>query len=74
MYVNIGENKALRKKDIVGVFDLDFTTVSVNTRNYLNKMQREGKVVTLGYNLPRSFILTSENLVYLSPLNVSSIK
>ena len=74
MYLHIGENKVLLKDEIVGIFDLDFSTVSVNTRNYLNSAQKEGRVITLGFNLPKSFIVTRDDKIYLSPLNVQAIK
>ena len=74
MYIHIGENKVLRKKDIMFIFDLDSSTVSIHTRNYLNKAQREGRVVALGYDLPKSFIVARDNKIYLSPFNTSTIK
>ncbi|MBE6673912.1 MAG: DUF370 domain-containing protein [Ruminococcaceae bacterium] len=74
MYIHIGENKVLRKRDIAFIFDLDSSTVSVHTRNFLNKAQRENRVITLGYDLPKSFVVTRDNTVYLSPFNTSTIK
>ena len=41
MYIHIGSNKSVRKSDIVAIFDLDTSTVSVHTRNYLARAQRE---------------------------------
>ena len=73
MYIHIGNNKVVRDTDILGVFDLDSSTVSVNTRNYLSNAQKEKRVKTLGYELPKSFIILKNNEVYLSPLNTSSI-
>ena len=73
MYVHIGENKVIRKKDIEFIFDLDSATVSVHTRNYLKKAERENRVVLLGYDLPRSFIVTRDKTVYLSPFNSSTV-
>ena len=40
MYIHIGENKVLRKKDIAFIFDLDSATVSVYTRNFLKKAEK----------------------------------
>ena len=74
MYVHIGENRVLRKKDILFIFDMDSTTVSVHTRNYLNKAQRENRVITVGLDLPKSFIVTQDNKIYLSPFNSTTIK
>ena len=74
MYVHIGENKVLRKKDIAFIFDLDSSTVSVHTRNFLKKAEKENRVIMLGFDLPKSFVVTKDNLVYLSPFNTSTIK
>ena len=73
MYVHIGENKVIRKKDIEFIFDLDSATVSEHTRNYLKKAEQEKRVVLLGYDLPRSFIVTRDKTVYLSPFNSSTV-
>ena len=74
MYIHIGENKVLRKKDIAFIFDLDSATVSVHTRNFLKKAEKENRVILIGYDLPRSFVVTRDNLVYLSPFNTATIK
>ena len=41
MYVHIGPSKAVRKEDIISVFDLDSSTVSVFTRSFLSKAEKE---------------------------------
>ena len=74
MYVHIGENKVIRKKDISFIFDLDSATVSVHTRNFLKKAEKEGRVTMLGYDLPKSFVVTRDNRVYLSPYNSATIR
>lgn len=74
MYIHIGSNKSVRKSDIVAIFDLDTSTVSVHTRNYLARAQREGRVKTLGLDLPKSFILMNDGTVYLSPFNTTTVK
>lgn len=74
MYIHIGENKVVRKKDIIFVLDLDSSTVSVHTRNFLNKAQKENRLVTLGLDLPKSFIVTRDNTVYLSSLNSTTVE
>ncbi|MBQ4108378.1 MAG: DUF370 domain-containing protein [Clostridia bacterium] len=73
MYIHIGNNKVVKKSMILGIFDLDSATVSVKTRSFLSIAQKEKRVVTLSYELPKSFIILKNNEVYLSPLNTSSI-
>lgn len=74
MYVHIGENKVLRKKDILFIMDLDSSTVSVHTRNFLKIAEAEKRVTMLGFDLPKSFVVTRDNRVYLSPFNSVTIK
>ena len=59
MYVNIGSDMALRDRSIIGIFDMDNTTISARTRKFLNRAEQEGNVVPCD-DLPKSFVLTVE--------------
>ena len=59
MYLHVGNGKSLRKKDIIGVFDLDTSTVSKITKQFINESQKKGNVEYLDSDLPRSFIVYS---------------
>ena len=73
MYLHIGENKVVRKKDIVAIFDMDSATVSSVTKKYLSNAQKEGKVKALGFDLPRTFIIMRDKTVYLSAYRYARI-
>ena len=75
MYINIGQNITVRGDDIIGIFDMDNTTVTGTTRNYLAKAEQSGRVVYAGYDLPASFTVCAEEeiKVYLSPLSTKTI-
>ncbi len=74
MYINIGGDMSLRSRDIIGVFDLDNTTSSRITQNFLNKAEKEGKVITISLEeLPKSFILTAQKNIYLSPVRPETL-
>ena len=45
MYVNIGSDMALRDRSIIGIFDMDNTTISTRTRKFLNRAELEGSVI-----------------------------
>lgn len=47
-------------RDIIGIFDLDKTTVKKDTREFLNKNETKGLVETVGYDIPLSFIVTGK--------------
>ena len=76
MYLQIGTEKFISTGDIIGIFDLDNTTVNKATRDYLNAAQQENLVETVSYDLPKSFIVTEEKgerRVYISSLNTATV-
>ena len=76
MYLNIGNDMAVREKSIIGIFDLDNTSTSKRTRIFLEKAEKEGIVVPCD-DLPKSFVLTAEygmDRVFLSALSSSTLE
>ena len=59
MYLPIGNDMAVREKSIIGIFDMDNTTTSKRTREFLNKAERDGEVIPCD-ELPKAFVLTAE--------------
>ena len=77
MYLHIGNKSSVKKKDIIGIFDLDTATVSKITKDFINKRQKEGAVTYLDSDLPRAFILLDEKgktRVRLSRISTSGLK
>ena len=60
MYLHIGNGQSVKKKDIIGVFDLDTSTVTKTGKDFINKLERKGMVEYSDDDLPRSFVLISE--------------
>ena len=60
MYLPIGSDMAVRASSIIGIFDLDNTTVSKHTRAFLKQAEQEGQVVSVAEDLPKAFVLTAE--------------
>lgn len=73
MYLHLGGNAIVFTKDIIGIFDMDKTTVSARTRNFLAAKEKEGKIVVLGDGLPQSFVVTKEK-VFLSPISSKTLE
>ena len=40
MYLHLGQDIIVNERDIVGVFDLDNSTISRHTREFLSKAQK----------------------------------
>lgn len=77
MYLHLGADSVVRCRDIIGIFDLDNTTVSKITRETLGKAEKNGEVVTVGYDIPKSFVVCAkkrgENKVYISPVTPATL-
>ena len=77
MYLHLGMDKVIIFDDIIGIFDLDTTTVSKNTRNYLAKAEKAGIVENVCYDLPKSFIVcrnkNGEDRVYISQISSTTL-
>ena len=76
MYLSIGNDMAVRDKSIIGIFDLDNTSTSKRTREFLDRAEREGEVVPCD-DLPKSFVLTSEygfSKVHLTALSSATLE
>ena len=77
MYLHLGNDVVVRKDEILGVFDLDNTSQSIVTRNYLSAAEKSGSLVNAaGAELPKSFVVCSRDgkqTVYLSQLNSSTL-
>ena len=71
MFLHIGNGKSVRKKDVIGIFDLDTATITKTGKDFINRMQRNGKVEYDDDDLPRSFVLIDENKKY--KVNLSRI-
>ena len=77
VYLHIGNNYSVDVRDIVGIFDMDNTTVSGFTNRLLEKAEKNREVFYATYELPKSFIITSKNgrnRVYVSQLAASTLK
>ena len=57
-FLNVGGLISVRSEDIVGIFDIDNTTVSRVTRDFLTKAQKNESVEYATVEIPKSFIVT----------------
>ena len=73
MYLHIGGEYLLRKDKIVGIFDIENTSIAKSTREFFKKSETEKKVINVSYDLPRSFILEDNDTVYISPISPQTL-
>ncbi len=72
MYIHLGENTVITDKNIIGIFDMDTSTVNKATRDYLKNAELKGRIEYVNYELPKSFIVT-DTKIYVSPINTSTL-
>lgn len=71
MYLHLGKGTVVAKSDIVAVFDLDNSSYSHITRDYLARAEKSGRVRSDCDDLPKSFVVIQSGegqYVYLSQL------
>ena len=77
MYIHLGNNAVIKTNEIIGIFDLDNTTVSARTRKFLNIAEKNKNIIITSSELPKSFVVTSgekgKNKIYLSQLSPSTL-
>ena len=77
MYLSIGNDMAVRDSSILGIFDLDNTSTSRRTREFLQGAEREGVVQSACEDIPRSFVVCDHpyhrQIVYLSQINSQTL-
>ena len=76
MYLNIGNDMAVRDKSVIGIFDMDNTSTSKRTREFLARAEQAGEVVPCD-DLPKSFVLTAEyglNRIFLTSLSSATLE
>jgi hypothetical protein len=79
MYLHLGEGTIVKTKDIIGIFDMDNTTVMKSSRTFLNKAEKEKRAITVSYELPKSFVVVKsreekENKIYISQLSSQTLE
>ena len=76
MYIHLGRDYVLNDRDIIGIFNLETTTVSPRGREFLNYVQKNGAVVSPSDDLPQCYVLADApvDTVYLSELSSAAMK
>lgn len=78
MYIHLGQETVVNENDVIGIFDIESTTVSKNTRKFLTVAEKKKRVVNVSYELPKSFIVccdkkSKEKKVYISQISSSTL-
>ena len=76
MYLHLGDNYIIPTKDLIGIFDLDVVTVSAAGRSYLQQAEKNGNLISVSENLPKSFVVCEgkgKRSLILSQMNTATL-
>ncbi len=76
MYLHLGQDTVIKLNDIIGIFDLDKSTISKQTRDFLSRAERSGQVINVTTELPKSFVLCKNEdkvSVYISQISTTTL-
>ncbi|MBQ3550434.1 MAG: DUF370 domain-containing protein [Clostridia bacterium] len=77
MYLHLGQDTVVKTADILGIFDMDTSTVSKPTRDFLNIAEKNGRVINVSFELPKSFIVCNKGgklNVYISQISPMTLQ
>lgn len=72
MFLHIGGDVVIPVKNIIAIFDIESTTISKDTKEFLTIAEEEGFIKSISEDLPKSFIITEtdkKSKIYLSPIS-----
>ena len=77
MYLHLGGEVCIRIKDIVAIMDLETSSTSKITREFLRKIQKKGEVISVSdEDIPKSYVLTKDEKdvrMYISPISSNTL-
>ena len=78
MFLHLGQNEIVPSRRVIGIFDLDKCSYSKRTREYLSAADKEGVVLDISGDIPKSFVVCDHPYhpqnVYLSQLNSTTLQ
>ena len=76
MFLHLGENVVVPIKDVIGIFDLQATSYSSDTTQFIRMAEEDGFVERITNEQPKSFVIAEVNKmskIYLSPISSSTL-
>ena len=77
MYLHLGDNVAIPDKYVIGVFDLETSTIAKDTRQFLHKAQSENQIYDICDDIPKAFVLAREynnNRIYITQVASETLR
>ena len=76
MYLHLGKGTVVNTSDIIAIMDLESTSHSTYTRDFLKIVEEEGFVKNVSEDIPKSFIVCETNdqsVVYVTNISTKAL-
>jgi len=76
MFLHLGENLVVPVKDIIGIFNIETSSYSSDTTQFLRMAEEDGFVERVNDSPPKSCIVaevSKKSKIYLSPISTSTL-
>ena len=76
MYLHLGGDTVVPSREIIGIFDMENTSLSKYTREFLSRATKSGAVVNVSLEMPKSFVVgggRERETVYVSQISPQTL-
>ena len=76
MYIHLGSDTVVNMKHVIGIFDMESTSISRITREFLATAEEEGFVVNVSEDVPKSYVVCEVDgrpVIYISQISTSTL-
>lgn len=78
MFLHLGNDVLINTKNLIGIFDIEKSSISKFTKEFLGNAEKTKRIVNVSYEMPKSFIVClDEDLnetVYISQISAATLK
>lgn len=72
MFLHIGGDVVIPERNIIAILDIESTTISKDTKEFLKVADEEGFIEAISNDIPKSYIITEtdkKSKIFLSPIS-----
>ena len=72
-YLHLGSDVTVHNDSVIGMFDIERTTVNKDVNEFLKVCQKSGKIYYVSLDLPKSFVVADDK-VYVTNVSAQTLK
>ncbi len=76
MFLHLGNDVLVNTNSIIGIFDIENTSTSQITKNFLNTTKNK-QIINVNFDMPKTFIVAIENeieKIYITSISSSTLR